>query len=307
MSAITVNRDDGASRQPGLFVKLLSKLGSDENSVEVMLQSVPAGSAMWIDPAENPDTVEFFYILSGSVTLHNENDLIELAQNDSFYVKGLKKTVLMSSKEDLKMLYVVTTPLFVDLACFRDDLQALADKVEAKDMYTRGHGRRVMQYSVALAEKLGLNDISTQNLVVAALFHDVGKCSLSDEILQKAGPLTSEEYRQIIKHPIGSRRLLEPRFGHEIAYIAQCHHERLDGSGYPYGLKGSDLCIEARIIAVADSFDAITSQRTYNKPRSFQDAVKELLSLPELYDKKVAEALDEIVQSGELDTTEASK
>lgn len=296
MSEVSITRNNASFEDAHQFIKLLA----EDGAVQVMLQSVVPDSVLWIEPAGKPGVFEFFYILSGSLILHTSKGEEYLNQNDSFYVENLSKTVRLSSKEHTKLLYVANMPMYDALADFNGDFQELADRVEEKDIYTRGHGKRVMHYAIAIAEKLGLGSISTENLVVASLFHDVGKCCMPDEILKKAGSLTREELRLVVRHPVDTRKLLEPKFGKDVAIIAQSHHERMDGSGYPYGLKGGELSIEARIIAVADSFDAITSARTYNKPRSFEDAADELCGLSRQYDKNVTGALRELIENKKI-------
>lgn len=183
---------------------------------------------------------------------------------------------------------------------FNDELNELLLKIQEKDSYTNGHSIRVMDYSVKISNKLNYSNISHDDIVIASLFHDVGKCFIPDEILLKTTRLDSTDWRCIMKHPIDSRRILEPKFSTTIANLAQMHHERLDGSGYPYGLTSEDIPIEARIIAVADSFDAMTSKRVYSEPKSFDVAVSELLSLTHLYDKEVTQVLSLLVKEGKI-------
>jgi len=269
MSGIYVTKNDEISEDGGVDKHL--KLLAEHGNVQIMLQTVVPGAVMWLEPAEDPDTMEFFYVLSGNFSLlSDDGPPVEIMEGDSFYVKGLEKCVRFSGNGLLKLLYVSTKPLFGYLSEFSGDLNELAAQVEEKDKYTRGHGIRVMNYAVKLVEKLGLGEkISIEKITLAALFHDVGKCFLPDYILTKVEKLSPEEYRQIMKHPIGSRRLLEPRFGKYVALIAESHHERADGSGYPYGLKGSDYKIEARIISVAAALHTITSQGTQKYAKSF--------------------------------------
>lgn len=296
---ITKSNEKSDESGPEQYLKLLA----EHDNVQIMLQTVVPGAVMWLEPAEDPDMLEFFYVLSGSFTLlGDDGPVAELAEGDSFYAMGLEKCVRFSANGLVKLLYVSTRPLFNYLCNFSGDLNELAKQVEEKDKYTRGHGIRVMNYTAKLVERLHLGTkVSTENITLAALFHDVGKCFLPDTLLTKTEALTPEEYRQIMKHPIGSRRLLEPRFGKAVAKIAESHHERADGSGYPYGLKGSDYSIEARIISVADAFDAITSKRTYNKPKPFDEAVEELEREAYKFDKRVLTALRELVNTGELE------
>lgn len=292
--SIQYNGDNIAKN--GRFMQLLA----ENRDLQVMLQSVEPGSAMWIDPADDPYIMEFFYLLEGHLEIHTDEESWKLSPHDSFHISDLKKTIRLSSSEQVKLLYVVNTTMFKSLMDFDLRLKELLEQVEAKDVYTRGHGRRVMQCSLLLAERLGMKEMSVQNLVLASLLHDIGKCTLPDDILTKETSLTVEEYDLVMLHPIESRRILEPHFGKEVAEIAELHHERLDGSGYPYGLSGDDLPLAVRIISISDTFDAITSKRSYNIPRSYEDALIELERYPDQYDQKLVALLREIYEGGKL-------
>ena len=268
--------------------------------MEIMVQTLLDDAVVWITPAEDSNTMEFFYVLSGALDLMDGTEPIELVPGDSFYADHLAEEVLLRVKKPSRLLYITNRPLFDEVLGFQGKLEELMQAVDDKDNYTYQHSRNVLDYSLLLFQKLKpkgkINDLST-----AALFHDVGKCLVPDEILKKPGKLTPSEFQQIKKHPANSASLLQQRFGQRIAQISGSHHERLDGSGYPFGLSGDQITLEGRIIAVADSFDAMTSKRVYkDSAMSFIDAAKELCSLPNQYDPTVTAALLELVESGEL-------
>lgn len=147
---------------------------------------------------------------------------------------------------------------------YLDSIQTLRYTVEAKDPYTRGHSDRVSEYSVLIGEKLGLTDDDIKTLRVGGLFHDIGKIGIPDSILLKESKLTDDEYSEIKNHPsIGAHILCNAEVFQDIIPIVKHHHERYDGKGYPSQLKGTDIPYLARITAVADAFDAMTSKRTY--------------------------------------------
>ena len=149
--------------------------------------------------------------------------------------------------------------------------------VDAKDTYTRGHSDRVSYYAVQLARRLGRDEEYCERVRVAGLFHDIGKLSIPDEILLKNGKLTDEEYALVKKHPQDGVKLLSVLSQlRPILPAVRSHHERIDGLGYPDGLKGREIPEEARIIAVADTFDAMTSDRQYRKSLGFRRAMEEL-------------------------------
>ena len=143
-------------------------------------------------------------------------------------------------------------------------VQTLVKTIDAKDSYTNGHSARVAQYSVMLAKRMGFKEEELGRLEYTALLHDVGKIGVSDAILNKKGKLTEEEYAIIKEHSeIGAQILSTITELPDVAVGARYHHERYDGKGYPDGLKGEEIPLFARIIAVADSYDAMTSKRSY--------------------------------------------
>ena len=147
---------------------------------------------------------------------------------------------------------------------YLDSVQTLRYTVEAKDPYTRGHSDRVSAYSVLIGKYLGLSETDLRTLEVGGLFHDIGKIGIPDRILLKETKLTDDEYSEIKNHPsIGAHILCNAAIFQDIIPIVKHHHERYDGRGYPGQLKGEDIPYMARIAAVADTFDAMTSKRTY--------------------------------------------
>lgn len=147
---------------------------------------------------------------------------------------------------------------------YLDTIGILSQTVEAKDPYTRGHSDRVSEYSVLIGKKLGLDEKTLHILKIGGLFHDIGKIGIPDSILLKESKLSDEEYSQIKNHPmIGVHMLGDAAIFTDILPIVKHHHERYDGRGYPSQLVGDDIPYVARIAAVADTFDAMTSKRSY--------------------------------------------
>jgi len=145
-----------------------------------------------------------------------------------------------------------------------ENIQTLRYTVEAKDSYTRGHSDRVSAYSVLIGKYLNLSDEDLQTLKIGGLFHDIGKIGISDSILLKPDKLTDDEYAEIKKHPtIGADILSNASIFSNIIPIVKYHHERYDGFGYPSKLKGTDIPYLARIASIADTYDAMTSKRSY--------------------------------------------
>jgi putative two-component system response regulator len=161
---------------------------------------------------------------------------------------------------------------------FLQGVQMLARALEAKDAYTRGHSIRVSRYAVATASRLGFEGAGLDGIRLGGELHDIGKIGTREAVLHKAGSLTAEEFRQITEHPALGEKMLSP-LAHEspdVLRIVRSHHERLDGRGFPDGLRGDNIPIEARIVAVADAFDAMTTRRPYRESRPPAEAMGEL-------------------------------
>jgi putative two-component system response regulator len=163
---------------------------------------------------------------------------------------------------------------------YETSLTVLANAIEVRDQYTRGHVERVMAYSFALAESLGWrSEAQREQLRFGAILHDIGKIHIPEAVLRKRDPLTPAEWGQIRQHPISGAEMVRG-----IDYLApavaviRCHHERWDGAGYPEGLAGEQIPLAARIVTVADGFDAMTTARPYSPARSPQEAYEEVLS-----------------------------
>ena len=174
---------------------------------------------------------------------------------------------------------------------YHSAISALATALETRNVETRGHSDRVIAYSLRLGRELGLDEEELKALELGALFHDIGKIGIEDKILLKPNYLTGDEWREMRKHPTKGARIIEevPYLRVAIPVVAQ-HHERWDGSGYPEGLAGEQIDIKARIFAVADAIDAITSDRPYDKPRTFDVACDELKrGAGKQFDPKVVE------------------
>ena len=161
---------------------------------------------------------------------------------------------------------------------FLASIQSLADALEVKDPYTHGHSLRVSSYSVAIARAIGLSADAIQQIEIGGRVHDIGKIGVRETVLNKPGPLTADEYQHIMTHPTVGWRILSPLL-EEMPMslnIVRWHHERFDGSGAPDRLVGDAIPLEARIVAVADTFDAMTSVRPYRPGVPLPDTLAEL-------------------------------
>ena len=205
---------------------------------------------------------------------------ISLGELQARVVRALEKRALVLQnrfyQEHLERQVQVQAQRIQEL--FLQGIQMLARALEAKDAYTRGHSIRVSQYAVAIAAELGFDGPGLDGIRLGGELHDIGKIGTREAVLQKAGSLTDDEFRQITEHPALGERMLAP-LAHEspdVLRIVRSHHERLDGAGFPDGLRGEKIPIEARIVAVADAFDAMTTRRPYRDSRPTDVAVREL-------------------------------
>lgn len=180
-------------------------------------------------------------------------------------VKSIKQMrTIREYKSDLERAYMQT-------------IEILRHVVESRDKETKGHSERVAMLAKELAEEIGLSSDDVETIHVAGLFHDVGKIGIPDSILLKNGPLTEEEFQTIQGHPAeGERIIMSYAPFKKLLNIVRGHHERYNGTGYPDGKSGEDICLGARVIAVADSFDAMMSNRTYRKGLGLDTALNEL-------------------------------
>jgi HD-GYP domain-containing protein (c-di-GMP phosphodiesterase class II) len=180
-----------------------------------------------------------------------------------------------------------------------ETISSISEAIEARDAYTRTHGDRLIDYGVSVAKELGLSANEIKNIKYAAAMHDVGKIGIKDSILNKQGKLTDEEYEEIKKHPeIGYNMLKKIKFLSHIANDVLHHQERYDGKGYPAGLSGEDIPVASRIVAVVDTFDAMTTDRPYRKALPTEAALEEIKkNSGTQFDPKVVEAFLKTIKS----------
>src|SRR5688572_26537731 len=179
---------------------------------------------------------------------------------------------------------------------YRSTLQALTAALETRDSETHGHSERVVSYSLRLGREYGLNSDEMKSLEFGALLHDIGKIGVPDSILRKPAKLTEEEWVRMREHPLHGQQILRGiEFLQGAARVVAQHHEKWDGSGYPLGLRSEDIDVCARIFAVADAFDAITSDRVYRRGKTYEAASQELDDWAgRQFDPKVVEAFHRV-------------
>jgi putative nucleotidyltransferase with HDIG domain len=179
---------------------------------------------------------------------------------------------------------------------YRSTLKALTAALETRDSETHGHSERVVTYSLRLGREYGLNSEQMKSLEFGSLLHDIGKIGVPDSILRKPAKLTEEEWVRMREHPLHGQQILRGiEFLQGASRVVAQHHEKWDGTGYPLGLRGEEIDINARIFAVADAFDAITSDRVYRRGKPYEAAAQELDDWAgRQFDPKVVEAFHRV-------------
>jgi putative nucleotidyltransferase with HDIG domain len=257
--------------------------------IEVITEGINQVSKGNLDYSFQIDSNDEFSLLGrqfNSMTMEIRKLLDERYQSQ----KALehKNREIFSQKEEITALYEETAALNEELESllrqnqdsYFETVRALANAIEEKDSYTGGHCERVMKYSIMIAEALGLDSKEMNDLKFGSILHDIGKIGIPEHILNKEGVLSEEEFEQIRQHPGKGNHILENlQFLEGCRKIVREHHERIDGKGYPNGLKGSQIDLLARIVCVADAYDAMTSSRPYRKnPMSKEEGIRELLA-----------------------------
>lgn len=206
----------------------------------------------------------------GVINANNKVDKKPFNEEDFRFIKSLAQQSSIAI-ENARLYTSIQT------MCFQVT-SSLASIIDAKDHYTKNHSLRVAKYAEAIADELGLPRVDINNLILACQLHDLGKIGVNEEILTKSGELTDQEYAQIRTHPEKGAEMIRPlNFLKSLIDLVEQHHERYDGTGYPKGIKGENIILGARIITVADSFDAILTKRPYSDEQSIEFAIKELV------------------------------
>jgi len=294
---ILLRQDDGSMET--VYEKNLERSGSSFAgkgiSGSVVQRVVQSGQPLLInDVADNPD-----FEAQASIQALDLRSIVAIPLNYSQAYRQqaghqdpLMGVIYVDSRsarrrfkqEDLDLMLAFSTQGAISLenAKLHRDLQesylevvtSLAEAVEVKDRYTRGHSELVSRYGVAIAERLGMSALEIEEVHRGGMLHDVGKIGIDEAILNKNGRLTDEEFTEIKRHPVYGADIVAPiAFLRDVRNIVLQHHEKMDGSGYPHGLGGEQICIGARIIAVCDVFEGVTSNRPYRKPMKSEQVI----------------------------------
>lgn len=274
----------------------LSLLGRG-NGIELMKQSILKDNTFILFPSEVADAQEYFYILKGEIQAEIEKKVIILGSNDFFSSINLETPVYFTVLKDVEILSVSTVPVFHYVSKIIEELRKIGQTVEKKDRYTFNHSSRVANYAVKTAAKLKLSREHMENLFLASILHDIGKINIPEEVLKKPSKLTNEEFELVKKHPGDGAAMIRDTPYADIADIVEQHHERVNGRGYPFGLKGDEILVEAKIIGVCDTFDAMTEDRAYRTAFSPEYAMAEINNLVGVqYDETVVKAFEQVLK-----------
>jgi HD-GYP domain-containing protein (c-di-GMP phosphodiesterase class II) len=255
----------------------VSLLASGDNT-EIIHHQLNQGTYWTLEP-ESPDgPLEYLYVLQGSLRCYSP-EAVTLSAGDCIAANPALEQVVFLAMTDTEFLYVSSKPIYHLYSDSLERVENLAIEIEKKDGYTSDHCNRIMNMSVNLGKELKLSPSELVCLQHGSFLHDVGKVKIPDSILNKPGPLSKNEWDEMKLHTIyGHQLLLDTGLDYLVqpSTIVLQHHERFNGSGYPNGLKQSEIHIGAAIVAVADSYDAMISDRVYRKGRTKSEAIAEL-------------------------------
>lgn len=279
------------------------KLDTPDLIISDILMPVMDGYEFFKEVRSKPEWLSIPFIF---LTAHKDTEYVligkKMGAEDFLYKPVLIDELLTTIRSRLsRSQQLLLSQLHLS---YEASLIVLANAIEVRDQYTRGHVERVMNYSLMLAEQMGYASTELRDLRFGSILHDVGKIQIRESVLLKKEPLTDDEIDLIRKHPTLGVDLIKGIHYLEAAIpVILNHHERWDGSGYPKGLIGEAIPLSARIVAVADSFDAMTSKRPYRPMMTVDQAHEEILrNSGKLYDPKVVEEFEKAWIQGRIDS-----
>jgi putative nucleotidyltransferase with HDIG domain len=249
------------------------------DGTEVIHHKLEQGTRWAIAPEEGWEALEYVYIISGELVWKSSEGDVHINAGDSISAHRITEMAMLIAAVETEFIYVVSRPFFHNYSNSTQELLNLAVQIEEKDGYTSDHCERIKMISMLVGEELKLPPYDMFLLNLAAFLHDVGKTRVPEEILNKPNKLTDAEFEIMKIHTTHGKQLL-----HDIGLpdlrlvgdIVEQHHERFDGEGYPLGLKGDQISLLASIIAVVDSYDAMTVDRVYQKGRPIDEVLEEI-------------------------------
>jgi len=265
--------------------------------LDVVREVIPSKITFYVDSGQEWPGFEFIYVLDGQLQYVGADPPVTL-EAGFFIARHLtQERAYFQTVTDVVLLHVCSPPTFHLLRSEAEEFYEVARKLDA-DEYVSGHCKRLENYAVRVGEKLHLSGEQMGELSYAAFFHDIGKADVPLEILLKSGKLTDTEWELIKNHSTWGRQMMEGKeFLEMAAQIVEESHERIDGEGYPKGLKGEEITLEARIIAVVDAYDAMTTTRSYRAAMPKEDAIRELEEgIGTQFDRRVVEAFIDVLK-----------
>ena len=268
----------------------------DDPLFEINVYQMKKGGSFYLTPPENPLAYKSYIILKGHIvdqeskTVYGAGDILLLKSTDDYVIIDIKEDATLYLTTSGETSYKSTEERF-------KFAHKMLEEIQKKDDYTNQHCFRVFTLAKEMAPHLKLHGKMLYAFLTAARYHDLGKIKVSDQILNKAGYFTQEEFLTMKDHVLETRRLLEPVVEEEVCLIAEQHHERLNGSGYPFGLKGDEISELGKALAVIDTFDAMTTDRVYKKGKTLDEAFSELYKMAHShYDIKYIDLLKKVVK-----------
>lgn len=294
----TIRENDIAARYGGEEFALILPDTSENDAVKIAEDIRKLVEETYFEGEENQPNGKITVSIGISVYPDKSKDDMELIKSadDALYrAKFFNKNRIETYTSILDELKKDIDEQHIDLVT---SIKTLISVINAKDKYTYGHVERVVFYCKLLAKKLNLSEEDNKNFIYGAYMHDIGKINISKEILNKKMPLTSEEWEIMKQHPANGVDIIKPVESlNNLIPMILYHHERYDGKGYPQNLKGLDIPYLARALTVVDSFDAMTSNRPYNKRKTYVEAIEELKRCSgSQFDPQIAEAFIEVIK-----------
>jgi|GEM_PF-794173 len=276
--------------------------------LDVFSEAIPPQVVFYIDSGTEWPGFEFIYILDGHLRYLGGDLSTSLGPGD-FIVRHLaEERSYFETDTPVVLLHLCSPAAFELMRGEVDEFFEVASKVEA-DEYLDGHCKRLETVALSAGEKLGLSGEQLGKLSYAAFFHDIGKSKVPRRILQKPKKLTKTEWELVKRHATWGKEILQTKdFLKDVAVVVEQTHEHVDGKGYPLGLKGDEIMIEAKIIAAVDAFDAMINDRPYRKARSVESALQELQeNAGSQFDEKVVEVITAVIEERDKDAPQTAE
>ncbi len=266
------------------------------SNLDVIREAIPPRVTFYVDSGTDWPGFEFIYLLEGKLQYEGADHPVVL-EPGCFIVRHLaQERAYFQTTTAVVLLHICSPPVFHAMRSETEEFYEVARRLDA-DEYVSGHCKRLENLAIRVGEKLHLSGEQMGDLSYAAFFHDIGKARVPKHILQKSGRLTAEEWDVMKQHSTWGREMLEGTdFLQRAARIVEESHEHVDGRGYPKGVKGDEISLEARIVSVVDAYDAMTTHRTYRAAMTQEEAIRELRSRAgSQFDARVVEALIEVL------------